>query len=54
MVLVWQYGQRPGNESWQGLTWGMVSFLILLKIASILYLALQDNPWSLLTIRGIG
>ncbi|KAH9605959.1 hypothetical protein KSS87_008540 [Heliosperma pusillum] len=27
MALVWQYGQKPGNESWKGLTWGMVPLL---------------------------
>lgn len=27
MALVWQYGEKPGNESWKGLSWGMVSFL---------------------------
>lgn len=25
MVLVWQYGEKSGNESWKGLSWGMVS-----------------------------
>ncbi|CAI9093852.1 OLC1v1029441C1 [Oldenlandia corymbosa var. corymbosa] len=23
MVLVWQYGEKTGNESWKGLSWGM-------------------------------
>ncbi|KAJ4953544.1 hypothetical protein NE237_030376 [Protea cynaroides] len=27
MVLVWQYGDKPGNESWKGLSWGMVPLL---------------------------
>ncbi|GAA0154921.1 hypothetical protein LIER_37995 [Lithospermum erythrorhizon] len=27
MVLVWQYGERTGYESWKGLTWGMVPLL---------------------------
>ncbi|KAL9231070.1 hypothetical protein vseg_006337 [Gypsophila vaccaria] len=27
MALVWQYGQRPGNETWKGLSWGMVPLL---------------------------
>ncbi|KAK9698667.1 hypothetical protein RND81_08G122000 [Saponaria officinalis] len=27
MALVWQYGERPGNESWKGLSWGMVPLL---------------------------
>ncbi|XP_042506345.1 uncharacterized protein LOC122082688, partial [Macadamia integrifolia] len=27
MVLVWQYGEKPGNESWKGLSWGMVPLL---------------------------
>lgn len=25
MVLVWQYGEKSGYESWKGLSWGMVS-----------------------------
>ncbi|KAL5708572.1 hypothetical protein ACHQM5_019355 [Ranunculus cassubicifolius] len=25
MILVWQYGERPGYEAWKGLSWGMVS-----------------------------
>lgn len=25
MALVWQYGEKSGNESWKGLSWGMVS-----------------------------
>ena len=24
MALVWQYGEKSGNESWKGLSWGMV------------------------------
>lgn len=24
MVLVWEYGERSGYESWKGLSWGMV------------------------------
>ncbi|KAI5655609.1 hypothetical protein M9H77_32796 [Catharanthus roseus] len=27
MALVWQYGEKPGNESWKGLSWGMVPLL---------------------------
>ncbi|XP_021754017.1 uncharacterized protein LOC110719395 isoform X1 [Chenopodium quinoa] len=27
MALVWQYGDKPGNESWKGLSWGMVPLL---------------------------
>ncbi|CAO2827166.1 unnamed protein product [Amaranthus hypochondriacus] len=27
MTLVWQYGDKPGNESWKGLSWGMVPLL---------------------------
>lgn len=27
MVLVWQYGEKSGNESWKGLSWGMVPLL---------------------------
>jgi len=26
MALVWQYGEKSGNETWKGLSWGMVSF----------------------------
>ncbi|XP_057250898.1 uncharacterized protein LOC104892403 isoform X2 [Beta vulgaris subsp. vulgaris] len=31
MALVWQYGEKPGKESWKGLTWGMV--LVALQAA---------------------
>jgi len=31
MVLVWQYGEKSGNESWKGLSWGMV--LVALQAA---------------------
>ncbi|XP_073132956.1 uncharacterized protein [Henckelia pumila] len=27
MVLVWQYGEKSGFESWKGLSWGMVPLL---------------------------
>lgn len=27
MVLVWQYGEESGFESWKGLSWGMVPLL---------------------------
>lgn len=27
MVLVWQYGEKSGNETWKGLSWGMVPAL---------------------------
>ncbi|KNA12270.1 hypothetical protein SOVF_127420 [Spinacia oleracea] len=27
MALVWQYGDKPGNESWKGLSWGMIPLL---------------------------
>ncbi|PON92876.1 YCF49-like protein [Trema orientale] len=27
MALVWQYGEISGNESWKGLSWGMVPLL---------------------------
>lgn len=27
MVLVWQYGEKSGYESWKGLSWGMVPLL---------------------------
>ncbi|TXG51039.1 hypothetical protein EZV62_023563 [Acer yangbiense] len=27
MALVWQYGEKPGFESWKGLSWGMVPLL---------------------------
>ncbi|XP_058215391.1 uncharacterized protein LOC131326576 isoform X2 [Rhododendron vialii] len=27
MALVWQYGEKSGNESWKGLSWGMVPLL---------------------------
>ncbi|XP_047329039.1 uncharacterized protein LOC124932453 [Impatiens glandulifera] len=27
MVLVWEYGEKSGNESWKGLSWGMVPLL---------------------------
>ncbi|XP_077246619.1 YCF49-like protein [Tasmannia lanceolata] len=27
MALVWQYGEESGNESWKGLSWGMVPLL---------------------------
>ncbi|PRQ17942.1 hypothetical protein RchiOBHm_Chr7g0200451 [Rosa chinensis] len=27
MVLVWQYGEKSGFESWKGLAWGMVPLL---------------------------
>ncbi|KAJ8553101.1 hypothetical protein K7X08_020494 [Anisodus acutangulus] len=27
MVLVWQYGEKSGHESWKGLSWGMVPLL---------------------------
>ncbi|XP_057775621.1 uncharacterized protein LOC130994601 [Salvia miltiorrhiza] len=27
MVLVWQYGDKSGFESWKGLSWGMVPLL---------------------------
>ncbi|CAA6673614.1 unnamed protein product [Spirodela intermedia] len=27
MVLVWEYGDKPGYESWKGLSWGMVPLL---------------------------
>ena len=26
MILVWQYGEASGYESWKGLSWGMVSY----------------------------
>lgn len=26
MALVWQYGEKSGDESWKGLSWGMVGF----------------------------
>ncbi|KAA0047715.1 CTP synthase isoform X1 [Cucumis melo var. makuwa] len=25
MGLVWQYGEKSGNESWKGLSWGVWS-----------------------------
>ena len=28
MALVWKYGEKPGLESWKGLTWGMVGLYI--------------------------
>ncbi|XP_058104683.1 uncharacterized protein LOC131248420 [Magnolia sinica] len=27
MVLVWQYGEKSGHDSWKGLSWGMVPLL---------------------------
>ncbi|KAK1436178.1 hypothetical protein QVD17_01956 [Tagetes erecta] len=27
MILVWQYGEKSGYQSWKGLTWGMVPLL---------------------------
>jgi len=30
MALVWQYGEKSGYEAWKGLSWGMVSFFILI------------------------
>ncbi|KAK6947675.1 hypothetical protein RJ641_001148 [Dillenia turbinata] len=27
MVLVWQYGEKSGYDSWKGLSWGMVPLL---------------------------
>ncbi|XP_022944188.1 uncharacterized protein LOC111448709 [Cucurbita moschata] len=27
MALVWQYGEKSGDESWKGLSWGMVPLL---------------------------
>lgn len=27
MVLVWEYGEKSGYESWKGLSWGMVPLL---------------------------
>ncbi|KAI3835453.1 hypothetical protein MKX03_034543 [Papaver bracteatum] len=27
MILVWQYGEKSGCESWKGLSWGMVPLL---------------------------
>ncbi|KAL1556791.1 ycf49-like protein [Salvia divinorum] len=27
MVLVWQYGEKSGYQSWKGLSWGMVPLL---------------------------
>ncbi|TMW85266.1 hypothetical protein EJD97_023421 [Solanum chilense] len=27
MALVWQYGEKSGNDSWKGLSWGMVPLL---------------------------
>ncbi|CAL9779259.1 unnamed protein product [Musa acuminata subsp. burmannicoides] len=27
MVLVWQYGEKSGFQTWKGLTWGMVPLL---------------------------
>lgn len=27
MALVWQYGEKSGNASWKGLSWGMVPLL---------------------------
>ncbi|XP_047327670.1 ycf49-like protein [Impatiens glandulifera] len=27
MTLVWQYGDKSGNETWKGLSWGMVPLL---------------------------
>ncbi|KAI3833117.1 hypothetical protein MKW92_003636 [Papaver armeniacum] len=27
MILVWQYGEKSGYESWKGLSWGMVPLL---------------------------
>ena len=26
MILVWQYGEKSGYESWKGISWGMVSY----------------------------
>ncbi|KAI8556169.1 hypothetical protein RHMOL_Rhmol05G0230900 [Rhododendron molle] len=31
MALVWQYGDKSGNESWKGLSWGMI--LVALQAA---------------------
>ncbi|KAG5552700.1 hypothetical protein RHGRI_011631 [Rhododendron griersonianum] len=31
MALVWQYGEKSGNESWKGLSWGMI--LVALQAA---------------------
>lgn len=27
MILVWEYGDKSGFESWKGLSWGMVPLL---------------------------
>ncbi|KAL4188070.1 hypothetical protein AMTRI_Chr09g22050 [Amborella trichopoda] len=27
MILVWQYGEKPGYETWKGLSWAMVPLL---------------------------
>lgn len=31
MALVWQYGEKSGFESWKGLSWGMVSYFLLVQ-----------------------
>ncbi|MCD7446969.1 hypothetical protein HAX54_020747 [Datura stramonium] len=28
MALVWQYGEKSGNASWKGLSWGMVEHFV--------------------------
>ncbi|KAJ7536895.1 hypothetical protein O6H91_12G087300 [Diphasiastrum complanatum] len=35
MVLVWQYGQITGNESWKGLSWGMVCIMYLCSLLPV-------------------
>ncbi|XP_024028477.1 uncharacterized protein LOC21402563 isoform X2 [Morus notabilis] len=30
MVLVWQYGEKSGNESWKGLSWGTLAWWSIL------------------------
>lgn len=43
MALVWQYGEKSGNEAWKGLSWGMVSStsLLIFSFSSILQIGLS-------------
>lgn len=44
MTLVWKYGEKPGNESWKGLSWGMVSLsfeLLCFKFSNVMIQAVN-------------
>ncbi|PHU28384.1 Ycf49-like protein [Capsicum chinense] len=49
MALVWQYGEKSGNASWKGLSWGMAS-----KVEVSLSLHSVDAGITSVSIKKLG